>query len=265
VTRSRLFARFLAGPGRFARDWLARFVAIQGVDRATALGGQAFTALFPLLIVYATVVPGRDSRDFAESMIDRFELDGAAAASVRRAFAPAGTVEEGVTVLGVVLLVVSGLSFTRALQRLYEGANGLPALGMRSTPYGVAWLAFTGVVVAVRPVVVDGFTGVAAVVASLAFAVLVYLVTPYLLLARRIDWRRLVPTSLVTAAGMTAVGVAAVIFMPSTVETYADQFGVIGVAFALLTWLVGSGFALVIAAAGGALIDDRLRRRRERD
>ena len=34
------------------RDWIGRFVAVQGVDRAMAIGAQAYTALFPLLIVY---------------------------------------------------------------------------------------------------------------------------------------------------------------------------------------------------------------------
>jgi membrane protein len=260
--RARLFDVVVGGPGRFIRDWMRRFVGIQGVDRATALGGQAFTALFPILIVYATVVPGRDSRDFAESVIDRFNLAGAAAASVRRAFAPAGTVEDSVTALGVVLLIVSALSFTRALQRVYESAQGLPPLGVRSTPYGLAWLAFIGLELMVRPVLVDAFGTVWSLVVALALNAVVWLVTPYLLLARRLAPRRLAPTSLLTTFGVTCVGVAAIIGMPETVEASAEQFGVIGVAFALLTWLIGSGFAIVIAAAGGAVIDDRLERRR---
>jgi membrane protein len=264
TTRRSLFTRVVSGPGRFAGDWFGRFVGMQGVDRATALGGQAFTALFPLLIVYTTIVPGRDSRDFAQSVIDRFELTGAAAASVERAFAPAGTVEEGVTTLGVLLLVVSALSFTRTLQRLYESAHQLPPLGMRSTPYGLLWLAFLAVELTVRPLVTGGLGPAGTVAVSLALNALVWVVTPYLLLARRIRARRLVPTSLLTTVGITGVGLAAAVFMPRTVETYASQFGLIGVAFALLTWLVGAGFALAIAAAGGAIVDDRLERRRAR-
>jgi Mn2+/Fe2+ NRAMP family transporter len=44
----------------------------------------------------------------------------------------------------------------------------------------------------------------------------------------------------------------------------AEQFGTIGVAFALLSWLVGYGFVLVLAASGGAVIEERLGTRRAR-
>jgi membrane protein len=50
--------------------------------------------------------------------------------------------------------------------------------------------------------------------------------------------------------------------MPHTVAASAAQFGVIGIAFALLSWLVGAGMVLVFAAAGGATIEEHLRRRR---
>ena len=33
------------------RDWLERFVAIQGVDRAMAVAAQAYSAFQPLMIV----------------------------------------------------------------------------------------------------------------------------------------------------------------------------------------------------------------------
>ena len=52
-------------------------------------------------------------------------------------FAPAGEVQSGVTLLGVGLLLISALSFSRGLQRLYELSYRLPALGMRNTPRGV--------------------------------------------------------------------------------------------------------------------------------
>ena len=39
-----------------ATDWLTRFVAVQGIDRAMAIGAQAYTALIPLLIVYASLL-----------------------------------------------------------------------------------------------------------------------------------------------------------------------------------------------------------------
>jgi membrane protein len=61
---------------------------------------------------------------------------------------------------------------------------------------------------------------------------------------------------------MTALSVGSVIWMPRTVSSSAEQFGAIGVAFSLLTWLVGGGLVLVVATAGGAVIDERLGHRR---
>lgn len=249
----------VSAPVRFFGDWATRFLEIQGVDRAAALGGQAFTALFPLLIVYATVMPGRDSADFAAALVERFELDGAARASVEQAFAPAGTVESGVTVLGAGLLIVSALSFTRAMQRLYENAHGLPKIGMRGTPYGLLWLGFVAAYVLVRAAAIGSGPGIGTPVLSLALASALWLGTPYLLLGRRVDWHTLVPTAFLTGAGMTLYGAASLIWLPRTVETSADQFGIIGVAFALLTWLVGVGFVLVLAATGGAQVAERFR------
>jgi membrane protein len=109
-----------------------------------------------------------------------------------------------------------------------------------------------------RPVMLAGVHGVVRLVASIALSGVLWLVTPYVLLARRVPWRRLGPMALLTAAGMTGLTVCSALWMPYTVTSSAAQFGMIGVAFALLTWLVGFGLVLVTAAAGGAIIDERL-------
>src|SRR5690348_7917271 len=102
-----ILQRLIGAPLRFIRDWLAEFIALQGFDRAVALAGQAFTALIPLLIVYSAIVSKQSGRDFADQVVDTFDLTGAAAATVRQAFAPATSVESSVSVLGVFILVFS--------------------------------------------------------------------------------------------------------------------------------------------------------------
>jgi membrane protein len=253
----------LAGPPlRFVRDWLARFVALQGVDRAVALAAQAFTALIPLLIVYGAVVSKASGRDFADRLIAVFDLKGTAAENLRQAFAPPTDVESSITVLGVLLLVFSALSFTRALQRLYQLAWSQPSLGIRAAKWGLIWLAIVVAGTTLRPLLLGGFHGLTRLVLSIAFGAVLWVITPYVLLGRRVGWRRLVPVGLLSSVGMTGLAVASAIWMPRSVATSAAQFGTIGIAFALIGWLVGFGFVLVIAAAGGAVIDDRLRARR---
>lgn len=257
--RSRLFAWLLGVPADITRDWAQRFFAVQGIDRAMALGAQAFTALFPMLIVYSSLVSRASGRGFADKLIDTFDLSGAAAQSVRQAFSPASSAEGTVTALGAVLAVVSALSFARALQRLYEGAYGQAKRGVRASGWGLAWLGLIAVEFTIRPVVVGGLSGSLQVVASVALGCVVWLAAPYLLLARRLPWQRLVPGAVLAGVGMTALTVTSVIWLPRSVSSSASQFGVIGVAFALLGWLVAAGVVLVLAATGGAMVDARRR------
>jgi membrane protein len=243
-------------------DWIARFVAVQGVDRAMAIGAQAYTALFPLVIVYISVSPLDSGRSMAQMLIDRLGLHDSAAASVRQAFAPVEAVEAGVTALSIFLLLFSGLSFTRGLQRLYEGAFSLPTRGMRNTKWGLLWLLVVTILVTVRPLVLGGLSGELETIASLTLSGVLWLVTPYLLLGRRVHWLRLLPLAVLSVLGMTGVGIWSVLWMPHTIASSAEQFGVIGIGFALLTWMVAVAGVLVVAATGGAMISDRLGGRR---
>ena len=244
------------------RDWLTRFVAVQGIDRAMAIGAQAYTALIPLLIVYASLLPRKGSKNFADVLVERFELTGSTAASVERAFAPAGDVQSSVTLLSAVILIVAALSFTRGMQRLYEGAYGLDKLGMRNTVRGAEWLLALAILATVRPIILEPLGGWLLVAATLAIGVLLWLLTPYLLLGGRVSWRGLLPSAVLTAIGMLGVGVWSVLWMPHTLSSSAAQFGVIGIGFAMLTWLVAVSSVLVVATTGGAMIADRIARRR---
>jgi hypothetical protein len=87
----------------------------------------------------------------------------------------------------------------------------------------------------------------------------VWLITPYVLLVRRVSWRRLAPAALPTGAGMTGPGA---LLGDVDAALGRDVGGPVRVDRALLGWLVGYGLVLVVAAAGGAVIEARLRRRR---
>jgi membrane protein len=245
-------------PMSFARDWFVRFVELQGFDRAVALAGQAFTALVPLLIVYSAVVSSSTGRDFADQVNHAFKLTGEPAASIRAAVATPNTVRSALSVIGILILVVSALSFTRALQRLYQLAWNQPPLGLKAAAWGLIWLAMVIVLVTLRPVLLGATGGVPRVALTIALSDVLWLLTPYVLLARRVAWRRLLPAALLTGVGMTALGVGSAIGMPRTVTTSAEQFGAIGIAFSLLSWLVIFGIVLVAATAAGAVIDRRL-------
>lgn len=254
----------LLAPAGPVGAWVERMVAVQVVDRAVALGAQAFGALIPLLIVYASVAPAADGRDFASSVIRRLGLKGDAAQSLRDAVAPPGGVAASVSVIGVVLVIVATLSLARALQRLYELSYELPSLGVRSTPWHLLWVAMIPVYFTVRPLVSGVAGGWWHVAGSLLLGAVAWLATPYILLARRMAWQRLLPAATLTALGMTVLGGVALIYLPHSVTTAARRYGTLGVAFSLLSWLVLTGFVLVGAVTAGAVALTRLESRSRR-
>jgi membrane protein len=245
--------RLLLAPAGPLAAWLERLAAVQVVDRAVALGALAFSALFPLLIVYSSVAPLGSAHDFAEGIVKRLQLSGTTAQSVREVFAPSSTVAHSVTVIGFVLVVFSALSLARALQRLYELSYGLPAVGIRGTPWHLLWIALIPVYISLRPLVAGIAGGWWHIAGSLLVGVVAWLLTPYVLLGRRLSWRELLAGAVLSALGMTALMGFSLVYLPHSLSASAKQFGTIGVAFALLSWLVLAGFVIVGSAAGGAV------------
>jgi membrane protein len=231
----------------------ARFVELEGFDRAMALAGQAFAALLPLLIVIGSVSP-TSGDDLADALTSRFKLDQGAAKTLGDLVAQPP--DPGIGVLGAVLLVISALSFTRALQRLYVRAWRLGSLGLRGNVWGLEWLAAFGLYWALQPTIVHLFDGLLGFVASLALSTALWIVTPWLLVARRVPWRRLLPQALLTVVGLDALAIAGAIYLPRAVESASREFGVLGVAFTLLSLLFAFSLVLVATAALGASLAD---------
>ena len=46
------------------------------------------------------------------------------------------------------------------------------------------------------------------------------------------------------------------IWLPHSITASAEQFGAMGVAFSILSWLFGAGVVLVVTATGGAVITE---------
>lgn len=239
----------------FVGSCLENFGRLEGVDRALALAAQAFSALFPVLILIGSLEPSGRGKDVGEALIERFGLTGEGADAVKHAFAAPESVKGSVTVISILFVIFSALAFARALQRLYEKAWKLEARGIKATGWGLGWLVIFSLYWTILSAVGDGDR----TVVGLILAFLLWLITPYVLLARRVRWQSLVPQAVLTAIGIVAVGIWSTFYMGRAISTSAEQFGVVGVSFALLTWLVALAFAIVIAAAIGTAIHERLR------
>ena len=124
--------------------------------------------------------------------------------------------------------------------------------GLRGSGWGLAWLGFLAVYATLHPILDGLFDGFVSILLSIAGGFILGLVTPLLLLGRRKRWQDLVRQAALTAVGLTALGIWTAVYMPHAIGSSAGSYGVIGVAFSLLTWLWGLGIVLVCAAVYGS-------------
>lgn len=256
---ARLIRAAIARVVRLIGEIVRRYVDVGAIERGVAVGSQAFTALLPMLMLYAVVIPRREGRSVVDTLAHRFHLSGSEADTLRAAFQPTGVMADSrssTSAISVVLLLVAALSFTRTMQRLYERCYGLDRLGFKGTPYGLLWLLLLALPAAGRSFIGDSLSGTWLAVAVLALNTVTWFFTPVLLASRRLTFRRVVPTSIITAIAMTVLGAASAFWLPHSVATSAGEFGMIGVAFALISWLVGAGITVSIAAVVGSAISD---------
>ena len=97
-----------------------RFQKVAGFDRSIALASSALTATIPLMIVASAVASELGGKGTADRIIDRYELTGGGAEAVRDIFAPASGTSTSLGIVGFLFLMVAVLSFSRAVQRLFE-------------------------------------------------------------------------------------------------------------------------------------------------
>jgi membrane protein len=257
----------------FGARSLRRFLDIEAAQQATVLAAQAFTSLIPFTVVAAALGPGDE--ELSDRIVERFSLDGSAERSVRSLFNDAGEVESAVTWVGLVILVLSALSFTRAMQRMFQRAYGQQPGGAREMWRGLVWLAGFAAWLTLSSALRDVFKDLGGVVLAVAVTgitgFVLWLTTPMILLGR-LDWRRLAPGAVVSAVLGALAGVASAIYVPILMTWSAERYGLIGVAFSMQSWLLVIGFVAVIGAVVGAVASelygdriDRLALRRQRE
>jgi uncharacterized BrkB/YihY/UPF0761 family membrane protein len=228
----------------FALRVVHRFQRIAGFDRAVALASSALTALIPLAVVSGAVLTRIGGQDIADRIIDRYELTGGGADAVRDIFSPAAGTSTSIGVVGTLLLLVAVLSFTRAVQRLFEQTWELAPLSVRNTLNGLRWaLALVAFLLAsgwIHAVVGRGRLELVAslLVLPLTAAFLVW--GGWTLSAKRIDWHDLLPFGVIASILTAAYAVGATVYVPHLFSSYATRYGVIGAVFAMISTLSAS-------------------------
>jgi membrane protein len=245
------FERSLAG------EVLDELVRLEVIDRSLALASKLFVAIIPLSIILKAIAPG--SGNFGDDLVRRFGLSGSGAHATRQLFATGGEVRGAVSVIGILIVLYSVLSFTRALQRVYLQVwrlrPQLPEALIRQLTWMAGFCLYTLVLSPLRDL--EHRHNVASLYApsAIALGALFWLWTPRVLLGNRISWHRLLASALLTTVGNTLYAVGTALFLPSIMTTNAERYGLIGVAFALVTWLFVYAAVIVVAACLGGVWD----------
>lgn len=239
------------------------FQAIEGRDRVLMLAGQGFIALVPLLVVVASFTSAAGAGRVGDRIIERMGLTDSAAAAVNTLFAYPPGASGTTSLFSISLLLFSLNGFARSVQRTFEGAWGLPKMGIRGTASrtaGLLVLVGAGYLVAwvgerVEPLPVAG--AVLAIAVQEGAIVGGWLIATSFMLSHRVPVRLLVAGALLSASMQLVVGWATAIYIPEIFARNAERYGVVGVSLALVTWLIAIAALIVAGAVVSAVLGAR--------
>jgi len=237
-----------------------RMLEIEFIDRSIALAGKAFISFFPLIIVVAAFVPAHLRMSIFTTLTHRLGITGASLATVKQAFTSAADIRRATGLLGLVLAIFYASSFTTALRRAYLRAWRRPPGGKAAGNYvrGVAWVAAFLVYMALlggARNVLAGDVGIAPfVVVALALSTAIWWFTAWLMLKGQVRPRVLLPSGLITGIALSGYALSSTLWMPNNVESNNHQYGIFGVALALVAWFSGAAICIVVGACAGPVL-----------
>jgi Virulence factor BrkB len=248
-------------PGTILRI-VRELLAVDVRDRIFGMAGQSFLAVVPLLIIASTWLSDSDGESLAVVVNQRLGLTGATADTVLLLFGrPAGAeVVATASALSIALLFFSLNSYTRTMRRSMDGPWGLPEVGWRGQLTGLLGVALLMLMQSTLAVIATQWVSESPgllLLESLArtlVATAFWLGIGRALTHGRVPARHLWPGALIGGVGTSAVALWTVTFLPTIFERDAARYGVIGVALALVSWLLAiSGLVVVVGVAGAQI------------
>lgn len=250
-----------------ARGWLKRtsagrtvarvikgIVDVEFADRSMTLAAQEFTSVLPVIIAVGTIgnldAVGDtiyEQLGIDPSSLSLTEITADTVSATTPTFATFG-------VIGLLMVIVSGTSFARALGRLYGRVWGIPPLSIRGWWRWVAVL----LAVAISVALLSGarkLSDVDWVGLPLSFGCeliiwfALWSVIPYLLTDGRLAGRVLWATAGLTALGLSVVRIAGRIYLPRAANSAQQKFGELGLVFTAIGWMFVMSGVIVAAAA----------------
>jgi membrane protein len=255
-------------------DGLWRMFTKAKVDGERRLAAEityyAFFSLFPLLMVFVTIVQAafdeRRSEDILDSVLGQFPV--ISNDIVRNVSSPEG---RGVAAfIGIVLALWAGShafeSFEHAMRVVWEGPAVPPESLVKSRLRAFATMAILGGAILATTIVgslLAAVTILPGLVKPLSIVVTVGLNTGVILLVfryldpHRRTWRVHLPGAIVAAVGWTILQTVGAYFVRYVVKGASDIYGTFAVVIGLLTWINIQVRLMLWAAELNTVIEDQ--------
>ncbi|KRF37419.1 YhjD/YihY/BrkB family envelope integrity protein [Nocardioides sp. Soil805] len=241
-------------PGRVLTASVTSFARIELFDRAMTIAAQFFTSIFPILLMAATWW-GPDSTDLAAATGMPAETQDVLDQAIN------GSQSTSFGIVGVLIVLVSATSLSRALTRAFAAIWSLPRPTSSLTS---AWrwfavlvalaLAVTLTLTVVRRVGEQPPRGLWAMVLSFVISLVLGVFVPWVLLAGAVSARMLLPGATLVATVMAFARPAIATWVPHALEVSAGRYGSIGVAFTYLACLYAMSFCWLTGAVLGQVV-----------
>jgi membrane protein len=230
---------------------------VEPFDRGMTLAAQAFTSIFPLIIAIAALLPDSGG-SVSDRISDALGIPDSSRGAIEQALPAHPDTRGAFGIVGVLIVVVSATSFSRALARMYGKVWGVIPPGWTGGWRWVAALfgvALTSVTLRALHLASSGlYATVGELLLTLVANSLLWSWAPWLLLAGQVSWRQLLPGGLVMGLCTVGTSIASGIYLPRALVSASRQFGALGIAFTYIGWLFVVAFALVCSAVLGAVL-----------
>lgn len=244
--------------GRFVLRVMRDLGSVQLVDRGMTIAAHVFTSVLPILIVAGAVEANRGSERvllFAEHL----GFDEPTAEILQNSL-PGRTQELHATgLIGVLLLVIAATSFARALERSIRTIWHTPNVSIK---FAWRWFAAVatvvagiGLIVTTRILLTGG--GPAPVIEFLIEVALwsaVWWIASWIVVNRTVGLRQLAPGSVLAGVGFAVAGLVGRVVLPVLLGDSARRFGVLGLAFTYIGWLLVLACVLLVAVTVGRVV-----------
>jgi membrane protein len=229
------------------------------LDRAMTLAAQAFTSFFPLIIAIAAVRPGQ-SDSLGDDLADILSSPESSRRVLEEALPGEPRTIGAFGLLGVLIVLVSATSFSRALARMYARIWLVtPPRRLRGAWRWVATLAAIATAVVVLRLLQRlwqhiPYDNMLDALSALALSTVIWIWTPWVLLAGQVAWRRLLPGGALMGVGSGLISIGTDVYLPRALNSAAREYGALGIAFTYISWLFVVMTVLIGTTLVGAVV-----------